>query len=102
MKMLDRLVVAAVPLIPKFIVRQVSSRYIAGPTLDDAVQVVRDLNEAGFCATLDVLGEFISTREEAEQAVEVYLQALDRIREEKLDSNISVKLTMLGLLLEPG
>jgi len=61
---------------------------------------VRDLNGEGFCATLDVLGEFIATHEEAELAVQVYLDALDRIDKESLDSNVSVKLTMLGLKLD--
>jgi proline dehydrogenase len=62
--------------------------------------VVRSLNNGGCCATLDVLGEDIKSKDEAEAAVQEYLEALQRIKHEKLDSNISVKLTMLGLKLD--
>jgi len=98
--LLDKLVVWTIPFVPKFIVRRTSARYIAGPTIDDAVRVVRNLNEQGCCATIDVLGEHITKKEEAESAVNEYLGVLDRLENEKLDSNISVKLTMLGLKLD--
>ncbi len=100
MNLLDKLVVWTIPFVPKFIVRRTSARYIAGPTIDDAVRVVRNLNEQGCCATIDVLGEHITKKEEAESAVNEYLGVLDRLENEKLDSNISVKLTMLGLKLD--
>ncbi len=100
MNIFDKLVVWTIPFVPRFFVRRVSSRYIAGPTLDDAVRVVRDLNQQGCCATIDVLGEHITRKEEAESAVNEYLQVLERLSQEKLDSNISVKLTMLGLKLD--
>jgi proline dehydrogenase len=96
----DKLVVWTIPFVPKFFVRRVSSRYIAGPTLDDAVRVVHDLNQQGCCATIDVLGEHITKKAEAEAAVNEYIQVLERLDEEQLDSNISVKLTMLGLKLD--
>jgi proline dehydrogenase len=100
LSVLDNLIVWTLPLVPKFLVRRVSNRYIAGPTLDDAVRVVRNLNQEGCCATLDVLGEHITKKAEAEAAVQEYVQALERIDKENLDSNISVKLTMLGLKLD--
>jgi proline dehydrogenase len=100
LNLLDKLTVWTLPLVPKFLVRRVSNRYIAGPTLDDAVRVVRNLNQEGCCATLDVLGEHITKKAEAEAAVQEYVQALERIDKENLDSNISVKLTMLGLKLD--
>ncbi len=100
MNLFNKLVVWTIPLVPKPIVKRFASRYIAGETLDDAIDEIKNLQAQGCCATLDVLGEFITTREEAEPAVEEYLQALDRIHAEKLDSNISVKLTMLGLKLD--
>jgi len=100
LKLLDKLVVWSIPFIPRFLVRRVADRYIAGTTLDDAVRVVRQLNEEGCCATLDVLGEHITNRREAEAAVDEYLAAMDRIEHEQLDSNVSVKLTMLGLKLD--
>lgn len=100
MGVFDKLVVWTIPFVPKLLMRRVASRYIAGETLDDAVDVIKNLKKHGCCATLDVLGEFITKREEVEPAVQEYLRALDRIQQEKLDSNISVKLTMLGLALD--
>ncbi len=95
MSFFDKLVVWSISLVPKFFVKNVASRYIAGTTLDDAMRVVKELNEKGCCATLDVLGEHISKNEEAEHAIEEYIKALERIDTEKLDCNISVKLTMI-------
>ncbi|MFQ5824348.1 MAG: proline dehydrogenase family protein [bacterium] len=100
MSVFDKLAVWTIPFVPKFLVRCASARYIAGSTLDDAVRVVRSLNEEGCCATLDVLGEHVSKEDEVELAVQEYIKALQRIEQEKLDSNISVKLTMLGLKLD--
>ena len=65
MHLLNKLVVAALPLVPRPVVRFFAGRYIAGETLQDAVDVVRQLNAEGVCATLDVLGEDITTQEEA-------------------------------------
>jgi proline dehydrogenase len=101
MSLLNSLVVRTLPLVPKPIVHRVSRRYIAGPTLDDAVRVVRALNERGISATLDVLGEFVTTLAQAARTADHYLQALDRIHAEGLSSNVSLKLTSLGLLLDP-
>lgn len=99
MHALNKFFVWAVRFVPRFMVQRIASRYIAGSTMDDAVRVVRNLNAEGYSATLDVLGEHITNRNEAENAVQEYLNALDRIDREKLDSGISVKLTMLGLKL---
>jgi proline dehydrogenase len=100
MHLLNKAVVASIPLIPRRVVRFFASRYIAGETLADAVKTVRHLNAENVCSTLDVLGEDIFTREEAivsrNRSIEV-LQAIDR---EKLDSNLSIKLTSLGLKLD--
>jgi len=96
---LNRLIVKTMPLVPKPVVRRVSNRYIAGDTLADAVRVVRDLNQRGMMATLDLLGEFISKREEATATAAAYIEALNRIAQEKLNSNISIKLTAFGLKL---
>ena len=80
--------------------RRLSQRYIAGPTLDDAVEVVRTLNEEKKMATIDVLGEEITRREEATALLAEYEDVLETIEREGLDSNISVKLTGLGLNLD--
>ena len=97
---LNRLVVTALPLVPKPLVRRVSSRYIAGDKIEDAVRTVRELNQRGMMATLDILGEFITLREEATATASEYIQALETIDRERLDSNISIKLTAFGLKLE--
>jgi proline dehydrogenase len=81
-------------------VRRVSSRYIAGDTIDEALSVVRRLNDEGFMATLDVLGEFVNSPEEAWKAAEEYRSVLRQIHAQKLDSNVSLKLTQMGLKLD--
>ncbi len=102
MRALNRLIVATLPLTPKSLVRRIASRYVAGETLGDAVALVQSLNAEGCMATLDVLGEDVTRREETEQAVIDYERALDEIAAQGLDSNISVKLTALGLKLDPA
>jgi proline dehydrogenase len=83
-------------------VRRVASRYVAGETLGDAVETVRRLNAEGCLATLDVLGEDVVRFSETEETVAEYRRALDAIAENRLDANISVKLTALGLKLDPA
>ena len=79
--------------------RRVSSRYIAGEELSDAVRVVRQLNAEGKLATIDVLGEEITNADEARAIGDAYRDSLDAFEREQLDSNVSVKLTALGLKL---
>ncbi len=95
--LLDRLVVGLVPAVPKPIVRHFSRPYIAGATIEEATLQVRELNAGGAMATLDILGEHISRPDEADRALSGYLALLDTIFAEKLDSNVSVKLTQLGM-----
>lgn len=99
MNLLNRLVVATIPLIPKPIVRIFASRYIAGETVSDAVQCVRQLNAEGVCATLDVLGEDVTDKDDALYSRTQSIEVLHTIAKEKLDSNLSIKLTSLGLKL---
>lgn len=102
MNPLSRLVVAALPLVPKGVIRRIASRYVAGETLEHALETVRLLNAQGCMATLDVLGEDVSRAEESERTVVEYLLALDGIAARRLDSNVSVKLTALGLKVDPA
>ena len=102
MNPLNSLVVRTLPLVPKSIVRRIASRYVAGETIDQALNVVRSLNAEGCMATLDVLGEDVTRREETEQTVLDYQRALTEIAARRLDSNISVKLSALGLKLDPA
>jgi proline dehydrogenase len=98
--LLDRAIVRVLPAVPRPVVRRLSQRYIAGPTLADAVEVVRSLNDEAKMATIDVLGEEITRREEATALLVEYEDVLETVAREGLDSNISVKLTGLGLNLD--
>ena len=84
---------------PKPVVQLFSSRYIAGQTLDDAVRVVRKLNAERMAATIDVLGEEITHADETRAIARTYLDVFETIERERLDANVSVKLTALGLKL---
>ena len=77
--------------------KRFASRFVAGETLDDAVAAVRQLNARGITASLDLLGESVRTEAEAGQAADTAIAMLDRIAADRLDSNVSVKLTQLGL-----
>ncbi len=100
MSSLDKAIARVLPAVPRPIVRRLSSPYIAGPTLDDAVRVVRRLHAEGKLATIDVLGEEISTEPEADEIHAQYSRALARIDADGLDANISVKLSGFGLRLD--
>jgi proline dehydrogenase len=101
-ELLGRAVVRLLPAVPKSLVRRLSARYIAGPALADAVRVVRRLNGEGKMATIDVLGEEIHNPEEARAIARAYHEAFACIEGEQLDSNVSIKLTALGLELDYG
>ncbi len=77
--------------------RQLARRFVAGETLDEGVRVARLLNATGCSASLDHLGENTTDRNGAMAAASAYLELLDRIAAERLDANISLKLTQLGL-----
>jgi len=76
--------------------RSAARRFVAGESLDDAVEAARALNRAGMAVTIDYLGESVRNRDEARAAADVYIQLLDRIAAERLDANVSLKLTQLG------
>jgi proline dehydrogenase len=98
--LLDRAIVRTLPAVPKPIVRRISERYIAGTRVEDACRVVERLNAEGKLATIDVLGEEITTWEEARHIGYQYENVFRTIDEQSLDSNVSVKLTGLGLKLD--
>jgi proline dehydrogenase len=77
--------------------KKFASRFVAGETLDEALAAVRVLNAKGISASLDLLGESVSNEREARAAANAYLGILDRIQQQKLDANVSVKLTAMGL-----
>jgi proline dehydrogenase len=88
------------PFVPKPIVGKVAQRYVAGETVSDAMTAIRELNGEGAMATVDVLGEEVREKVMAEAAVEQYLDLLDTIEREKVDANVSIKPTMLGLKID--
>ena len=97
----SRLVVAMTVRMPKWFVRWVSRRYVAGATLDDAVTVMQRLSKEGACFTVDVLGEEISTMDEASFFLQEYIRVMNAIKQHGLDANLSIKPTAFGLLIDP-
>ena len=101
MGLLERAISLTLPAVPKPVVRFFSRPYIAGTTVDDAFDVVRNLAAEGAMATLDILGEFVFNLDEAAANTEAYLDLIRRIEKEALaETHVSVKLTALGLLLD--
>jgi proline dehydrogenase len=81
--------------------RRVAKRFVAGETLDDAIEVARQLNQEGFLVTLDALGESVTDPRAVDEASKLYLATLYTISEAHLRAEISVKPTQLGLLIDP-
>ena len=81
---------------------KLSSRFVAGLEIEDALRVCKQVNQQGMHVTLDSLGESVSTEAEAQRAADIYHDLLDQIAARKLDSNISVKLTQMGLTQDPA
>ena len=102
MALLDRAIARTLPAVPRPIVRKISARYISGTRVEDACRVVARLNAEGKTATIDVLGEEITTWEEARHIGYEYENVFRAIGEQGLDSNVSVKLTAIGLKLDYG
>lgn len=98
--MFNQLIVSMIQLLPKSLVKRFAMRYIAGEKLEDAVRVVRTLNSENMMATVDVLGENVSTKEESLMAVKACEQVLHSINENHLNANLSIKLTQFGLKIE--
>jgi len=77
--------------------RRMSHRFVAGETLEEAIQATRQCNDAGMMVSLDYLGENVATTADAQKARDTYFGIFDRIAKEKLAANVSCKLTQLGL-----
>ena len=100
MSLLNKAIVAVVQKMPKSIVWVFSKKYIAGETLQDAVNLTKSLNEKGIYATLDVLGEAIQNKTEAVNFKNEALKVFDAIVENKLLANLSLKPSQMGLALD--
>lgn len=98
--MLNKLLANALPYMPKKLIWIFSKRYIAGETIEDGLKACRELNAQGIEVTVDLLGEFISTIEQAEENRDKYLAIIDRFISEGIVGNFSVKPTMFGLLID--
>ena len=100
MSIFHDLLVKTVKLMPESIVWIFSKKYIAGKTLQSAVDTVKELNSKGILATLDVLGESVRTKEEAIEAKNKALEVLETIIKNKLNANLSIKPTQMGLAID--
>ncbi len=98
--MLSKLIVAMTLRMPRWFVRWVSRRYVAGTSLSDAVTVMKRLESEGACFTIDVLGEEISTLDEAQFFLDEYVRVMHAIVEHNFDANLSIKPTAFGLLID--
>ena len=93
-------IVAMTIRMPKWFVGWVSRRYVAGSTLSDAVTIMKRLSKENACFTVDVLGEEITSLEEAQFFLDEYMAVINAIRENNLDANLSIKPTAFGLLID--
>ena len=96
----SRMVVGLTIRMPRWFVGWVSRRYVAGPALEDAVKVMKRLSKEGACFTIDVLGEEITTMDEASYFLEEYKRVITAISTNNFDANLSIKPTAFGLLLD--
>jgi proline dehydrogenase len=100
MPILNQLITTILPFIPKTIVGQVAKKYIAGVHLSDGVRATKSINGNGMYVTMDLLGEDVKNADETEPVKNGIISILDSIKENKLNSNVSVKPTQLGLKID--
>jgi len=96
----NKMIAAILPLMPKRFVWIFSKRYIAGRNIEDAIRASKALNKDGMMVTIDLLGEFITHLDEAEQNKNEYLNIIETFERESIDGNYSLKPTMFGLLID--
>ena len=82
--------------------RRMSSRFVAGMTVEEVLRAAASVNQQGMSASLDSLGENVSSPDEARRAADIYHRLLDAIALRRLDANVSVKLTQVGMDLDPA
>jgi len=98
--MINRLIAAVLPYMPKRLVWIFSKKYISGEYLADAIRESEKINSEGCAVTIDILGEFISRLEEAESSKIQYIEVIEQFSSRKIKGNFSVKPSMFGLLLD--
>jgi len=99
--MFNQMIAATLPFMPKKLVWLFSKRYIAGETIEDAVNASLDLNAQGIKVTVDLLGEFIEDLSQATENKDAYLNIIEAFEKNNIDGNYSVKPTFFGLLIDP-
>lgn len=97
--MLNKILADILPYMPKKLIWIFSKRYIAGETIEDGLNACRQLNKEGIEVTVDLLGEFITTVEQAEENKNKYIDIIERFTSEGIVGNFSLKPTMFGLLI---
>jgi proline dehydrogenase len=98
--MFNQLLANALPYMPQKLIWIFSKRYIAGETIEDGLKACRQLNQQGIEVTVDLLGEFIKTIEQAEENKKQYIEIIERFTSEGIVGNFSLKPTMFGLLID--
>ncbi|MDJ0624451.1 MAG: proline dehydrogenase family protein [Desulfocapsaceae bacterium] len=98
--MLSKIIANLLPYMPKSLVWQFSKDYIAGETIEDAIEAAKKLNSEGIMTTIDVLGEFIKNLDEAEANKEEYLEVIEAAEKAGVKGNYSLKPTFFGLLID--
>jgi len=98
--MFNKMIADLLPHMPKKLIWMFSKRYIAGEEMEDALEVSRELNEQNIEVTIDLLGEFITSLEQAEENKKQYLEIIERFTCENIRGNFSLKPTMFGMLID--
>ncbi|HWR99370.1 MAG TPA: proline dehydrogenase family protein, partial [Prolixibacteraceae bacterium] len=98
--MINRLIAAILPYMPKRLIWIFSKKYIAGVNLSDALRESERLNAEGCAVTIDILGEYVSKLEEAEAYKVQYMEVIEQFSARKINGNFSLKPSMFGLLLD--
>jgi proline dehydrogenase len=98
--MLNKMIAGLLPHMPKKLVWMFSKEYIAGETLEEAIVNAKKLNAEGILTTIDILGEFITTLDEARANKEEYLEVIEAAEKAGVEGNYSLKPTFFGLLLD--
>ena len=97
MSLLNNIIIKTIPILPKNMVKIIADQYVAGNTTDDAIYKTKQLNLKKYKVTIDLLGEHIKELEQTTDITNIYIEVLNQIHSQSLDSNISVKPTHIGL-----
>lgn len=98
--MINKFIVWLLPYLPESLVWIFSKRYVSGKKVEEAIEACKELNKQGYVITLDILGEFIKTIDEADKNKKEYLDLIDFAEKHKINGNYSLKPSMFGLLID--